>query len=73
MFATLRRHKALFIGVFALLAGFGLAGSLVSLELAHRGLSSWVGAAGVAYFVGLGAGSLRACLLYTSPSPRDRG
>ena len=60
MLTTLQRHKALFLGVFALLAGFGLAGSLVSVELAHRGLSSWVGWAGVAYFVGLGLGSLRA-------------
>ena len=53
------RFASLFLGVFLLLAGFGLSASLVSLTLAQRDLTSWVGWVGAAYFVGLGLGSLR--------------
>ncbi|MFT5457323.1 MAG: MFS family permease [Myxococcota bacterium] len=55
-----QRHAALFAGVFAILAGYGLTSSLLSITLIERGLGGWVGGVGAAYFLGLGIGSLRA-------------
>lgn len=59
MIATLQRHAALLLGASLLMVGFGLTTSLVSIQLAQRGLTHWVGWVGSAYFFGLGVGSLR--------------
>jgi len=55
-----RRFTALFASVLAILPAYGLTASLVGLTLGSRGQDGWLGAAGAAYFVGLGTGSLRA-------------
>jgi len=60
MLVATQRFTALFAGVFAILTGYGLTASLISLNLGARGLGPWVGVVGAAYFVGLGLGSLRA-------------
>lgn len=60
MLLATQRHAALFSGVFAILVGYGLTASLLSMTLGERGLGTWVGIVGAAYFLGLGLGSLRA-------------
>ena len=83
--APLTRHPAFRWGVaawFALLLGLGL---FVMPEAVHQAIGEKLGLGGVlpgaeakrvvlsllAALLGLGIGLVLACLLYTSPSPRD--
>jgi MFS family permease len=61
MLASLRSVAALLFSVFILIAGQGLATSLIPLGASARGIPDWViGIMGSAYFVGMLAGSFSA-------------